>query len=145
MHQKCIKSATWRLQEAPKTPPGRPKTDFASVWAPTWVHLGHLFPPKTASSPPGRPSWECLGASWGRVGASWRPRANKSVSWSCLGLISVHFWEVFCLIFGWFLIDVHWFFGRCLIAFLINFLSIFDGLVAGFKRISAGFKDSSRI
>ena len=60
--------------------------------------LGIFFRPRR---PPGprdaskRPSWECLGTSWGRVGASWRPRANKSVSWSRLGLILGGFWEVF--------------------------------------------------
>ena len=72
--------------------------------------LGTFFRPR---QPPGpqdaskRPSWECLGTSWGRVAASWRPKANKSVSWSRLGLISVRFWEVFYLIFDRFLIDVH--------------------------------------
>ena len=72
--------------------------------------LGILFRPRRAPGPQDiskRPSWECLGTSWGRVEASWRPRDNKSVSWSRLGLISVYFWEVFCLIFGRLLIDVH--------------------------------------
>ena len=127
MHQKCIKSATWRLQEATKTPPGYPKTDLASVCGaylgPSWAPFSaqdSLQAPQDASK---RHSWECLGASWGRVGASWRPRANKSVSWSRLGLIFVHFWKVFRFMFGRFLIDVHWFVGRFLVDFLIFFLS----------------------
>ena len=88
--------------------------------------LGTFFRPRRPPGPQDaskRPSWECLGASWGRVGASWRPRANKSVSWSRLGLIFVHFWKVFCFIFGRFLIDVHCFVGRFLVDFLIFVLS----------------------
>ena len=46
MHPKCIKSATWGLQEALQTPPGRLKTDFASVLGanlrPSWRHVGHF-------------------------------------------------------------------------------------------------------
>ena len=50
MHQKCIKSVTCTLQEAPKTLPGRPKTDFASVLGanlgPSWSHVGHFSRPR---------------------------------------------------------------------------------------------------
>ena len=35
----------------------------------------------------GRRFGDVLGMSWGRLGASSRPSANKSVSWSRLGLI----------------------------------------------------------
>ena len=63
----------------------------------TFFRLGQLPGPQDASK---KPSWKCLGAFWGRVGASWRPGANKSVSWSRLGLIFLHLGEVFCLIFG---------------------------------------------
>ena len=152
MHQKCMKSATWRLQEAPKTPPGRPKTDFGSVLGPNLEPCWPLFRPKTAPGAPGclhraflgmswrvlEASWGFLAASWRRRGASWQPRANKRPNKTdlggLLGLSWPHFWEVF----GWFSMNFWlmfiYFFGRFLVDFLILFLSIFDGFVAGFKQ-----------
>ena len=98
--------------------------------------LGIFFRPRRPPGPQDaskRPSWECLGASWGRVGASWRPRANKSVSWSRLGLIFIYFWEVFCLIFGRFLIDFLWILVDSFHFFFnsFGFLSIKPSAVAG--------------
>ena len=65
------KTSPRRLQDAPRRilPP---------FWAPTWGHLGHLFPPKTASRPPGRLQKAFLGMSWDVLGACWGLLAAKS-------------------------------------------------------------------
>ena len=121
MHKICYMTPPRGSQDASRTPQDGFCFRFGRQLG---AILSTFFRPR---QPPGpqdaskRPSWECLGASWGRVGASWRPRANKSVSWSRLGLIFVHFWKVCCFIFGRLLIDVHGFFGRFLIDFLIFF------------------------
>ena len=127
------------LQDAFKTAPrgsqdepGRPKTEFAFLGGgnlePCWPPFSAQDGPRTLQDASKRPCWGCLGASWERLRASWRSRADKSVPWSRLGLILGGFWEVF----DRFLADVHWFFGRCLIDFSIILLWIFDWLLAGF-------------
>ena len=115
IHEKCIKSAPWRLQEPPKTPPGRPKTDFAPVLG---APLGAMLATFSTQDGPRNPRRECLGASWRRLGAfwrrlgaSWRPRANKRPNKTDLGGLLgpswPHFWEVF----RWF---SQWCFDHCL-------------------------------
>ena len=105
MHQKCIKSATWRLQEAPKTPPGRPKTDFASVqganlessWASFSAQDG-LQPPRT--SPKG-----LLGNVLGRLGGVLGPLGGQEPTRASLGAVLAWFSFIFGRFFAWFLVD----------------------------------------
>ena len=139
MHQKCKKN---RLHDASKRLPrrlqGAPRRILPPFWMPTWGHLGHLFPPQTASRPPGRlqkaflgMSWDVLGACWGLLAAKSQQKRLLEPSWPDFDLFLggvfrcflLDFWSMFTDFFGWFLVD-----------FLIIFLSIFYGFVAGFKQ-----------
>ena len=118
MHQKCIKNASNRLHDAskrlPRRPQDAPRRILPPFWAPTWGHLGHLFPPKTASRPPGRLQKAFLGMSWGVLGACWGLLTAKSQqerllepSWPDFrpfleGFLR-HFWSIFdrCSLIFW--------------------------------------------
>ena len=70
--------------------------------------LGIFFRPRRPPGPQDaskRPSWECLGTSWGRVGAFWRPRPTRSEGDQFFGGLLKpswpHFWEVFGYFLGW--------------------------------------------
>ena len=142
MHQKCIKNALNRLHDASKRLPRRlqdgPRRILPPFWAATWDHLGHLFPPKTASRSPGRLQKASLGVSWDVLGACWGLMAAKSQQERLLGPS----WPNFPPFLGGLLLDFGSMFARCsliflgrfLVDFYIIFLSIFDGLVAGLKQ-----------
>ena len=110
MHLKCIKNALNRLHDASKRLPRRlqdaPRRILPPFWAPTWGHLGHLFPPKTASRPPGRlqkaflgMSWDVLGACWGLLAAKSQQERLLEPSWPdfhpFLGGFWLEFWFIF--------------------------------------------------
>ena len=117
MHQKCIKSATWRLQEAPKTPPGRPKTDFASVLGanlgPSWSHVGHFSRPRRFHDA----SKTIQDALKNPLERPRRPKRPPNLPQSPpdldFGRFLIDFWSIF----DWFLVDVWSIFHRFFIPF----------------------------
>ena len=117
MHQKCIKSATWRLQEAPKTPPGRPKTDFASVLGanlgPSWSHVGHFSRPRRFHDA----SKTIQDALKNPLDRPRRPKRPPNLPQSPpdldFGRFLIDFWSIF----DWFLVDFWSIFHRFFIPF----------------------------
>ena len=102
IHQKSIKSAPGRLQEAPKTPPGRPKTDFGSVLG---AQLGAMLATFSTQDGPGSPRTPpkgVLGNVLARLGGVLGPLGGQEpardptrlileASWVRLGLTFVRF------------------------------------------------------
>ena len=101
--QKCIKSATWCLQDAPKTPPGRPKTDFASVFG---AHLEPSWPPfSVQDGPRGLQDAPRCPLERGTHPYFWAPNMKSRLDHLRTPILG-DFW----LIFDGFLIDFWWFF-----------------------------------
>ena len=117
IHQKWIKSATWRLQEAPKTPPRRPKTDFASVLG---ANLGPSWAPFSAQDSlqaPRTPPKGLLGNVLGRLGGVLGPLGGQKPTRASIGAVLVWFSYIFGRFFAWFLVD----FWLMFIDFLVDF------------------------
>ncbi len=105
MHQKCVKSATWRLQEAPKTAPGRPKADFASVLAanlgPSWAS----FSAQDGLQAPRTPPKGLLRNVLGRLGCVLGPLGGQEPTRASLGAVLAWFSSIFGRLFAWFLVE----------------------------------------
>ena len=129
MHQKCIKSATWGLQEALKTPPGRLKTDLASVLGanlrPSWSHVGHFFRPRRFHDA----SKTIQDAFKNPLERPRRPKRPPNLPRSSPDLDFGRFLIDNLSIFDWFMVH----FWLLLGWFLIHFLSIFH-IISRFKK-----------
>ena len=87
-------------QDASKTP----HDGFGLLFGtPTWSHVGHFFDTRRSQEPQDASemrSWECLGAFWGRLGASWRPRPKKDEGNLSPGAFWVWFRPHFLFVLG---------------------------------------------
>ena len=128
MHLKCITSVTWSLQEAPKTLPGRPKTDFAALLGrQLGAKLGPCWPLFPAKTLPWRIQDDprCFPESFASPETAQEasrppPEPSRSHFWTIFDWFLLHFWTIFGWIFGSFF---DWFFPSFFAEFLFHLRS----------------------